>query len=116
MKFRLIRPNYKRDRIIEATDMEDLIRQLTGRFGLYRRLNVFWAKNSIIVGKITTDRGGAGLYVRWQWKEQPAEFPESIVDFFDPDRYWIQWGVPPFGEGGSDWWTDFSLEIIGGVE
>ena len=114
IKFRLVNPDCQRGRMFEATDIENLADLVTDRFGIYNdNLNVFWPEKDMIVGKIEPGRWP----VRWWWKEEPDKFPQSIINFFDPHGDWAERGISQYDESNQrGWWTNFSLEIIGGVE
>ena len=113
IKFRLVYPDHRRGRMFEATDIENLADLLTDRFGVHKRLNVFWHEKAMLVGML----GPGRLTTRWWWKESPEKFPESIVRFFDPYGFWGGYDILQYDESNQQkWWTDIYLEIIGGVK
>jgi len=105
VKFRLIRPNRKRGRIINAANCVDLGYQLNDDFNFYDCVDVFFKGRKIGM-----------LNGSWQpsfwWNVDPKECPQKIIDFFDPTGYWARHCVPETQQR----WTDSQLEIIGGVK
>jgi len=105
VKFRLKRSGYKRGRIIDAADIEDLGYQLNDDFNVWDWVDVYFMNKRIGVME------GSWAPVFW-WLMDPAELSPKIVNFFDPTGHWSRC----YAAATKQRWSETQLDIIGEVE